>query len=699
MRRLFLAVTLSLAAGAAWAQTPAGGVFQANTYTTRSQYRSSVAIHPGGAFTVVWDSMEQDGSWLGVYGQRYDNTGARVGSEFRVNTYTTDFEWDCHVAAQGAGFVVVFESDAPPGGIRARLYDGAGQPLAPEFRVQESAATGVHPDVAATPGGGFIVAWEAEGDGDQRGIFARRFNGLGTPLGSEFQVNSFTGNDQSAPALGVDASGRFTVFWSSDDTPGDPLSGVRGQRYDRGGVRLGGEFRVNTYTTGVQYGAHAAGAGNDMVVVWDSTVQDGSSWGVYGQRYDENFAPLGPEFQINTYTPGRQAVSTVTADENFNFVVNWESGDYAVDLRGRRYDAAGHPRGGEFPVGPPDFEQLYPGIAGDAFGNVVSTWTPYAGEVLGQRYGWLFPAAIQVDPVAVPGAADGNGVLEPCETAATIRTSWQNLNGAPQAFGGALSGLIGPAGGTYTIPDPLASFGTVPNGATASCQSAGDCYVVGVACAPTRPVPHWDTQLPEDITPLALGLSHRWILHVGDSFTDVPRSSSYYPFVETLLHHGITSGCSGTTYCPTAATTREQMAVFVLTAGAPGQQPPPCTTPLFRDVPASSPYCRWIEELARRGVVTGCGGFFDYCPGDAVTREQMAVFVLRTVDPSLSPPACTTPLFSDVPASSPYCRWIEELARRGVVSGCGGNFYCPTQPVTREQMGVFISGTFGLRLY
>jgi hypothetical protein len=42
--------------------------------------------------------------------------------------------------------------------------------------------------------------------------------------------------------------------------------------------------------------------------------------------------------------------------------------------------------------------------------------------------------------------------------------------------------------------------------------------------------------------------------------------------------------------------------------------------------------------------------------------------VLRTLDGTLSPPACTTPLFADVPASSPYCRWIEELARRGVVS-------------------------------
>ena len=141
------------------------------------------------------------------------------------------------------------------------------------------------------------------------------------------------------------------------------------------------------------------------------------------------------------------------------------------------------------------------------------------------------------------------------------------------------------------------------------------------------------------------------------------------------------------------------MAVFVLVAKeGTGYVPPACTTPVFNDVPASNPFCRWIEELARRAVVGGCGGG-NYCPSSAVTREQMAVFVLRTLDPALNPPACTTPIYNDVPATSGFCRWIEELTRRGVVTGCGGGNYCPAAAVTREQMGVFISVTFGLTLY
>jgi hypothetical protein len=205
--------------------------------------------------------------------------------------------------------------------------------------------------------------------------------------------------------------------------------------------------------------------------------------------------------------------------------------------------------------------------------------------------------------------------------------------------------------------------------------------------------------LREEIAPANLGGLRNWPVHVGESFTDVPRTSAFYRFVETILHHGVTAGCGGSAFCTSSSTTREQMAVFVLVAKEnAGYIPPACTTPVFADVPASSLFCPWIEELARRGVVGGCGGG-NYCPTAPVSREQMAVFVLATKEPGVTPPACGTPMFADVSVSSPFCRWIEELARRGVVTGCGGGNYCPTAAVTREQMAVFLSGTFGLALY
>jgi hypothetical protein len=199
---------------------------------------------------------------------------------------------------------------------------------------------------------------------------------------------------------------------------------------------------------------------------------------------------------------------------------------------------------------------------------------------------------------------------------------------------------------------------------------------------------------------LSNGQIRDWIVHVGDSFDDVPRTSGFYPFIETLLHRSVTSGCGGTSYCPSESTTREQMAVFTLRAkeGA-DYRPPTCGgSPVFADVPVSSAFCPWVQELARRGVVGGCGGG-NYCPDEPVKRKQMPVFVLKTLDPNLTPPACQTPIFADLPAANPFCAWVQELARRGVVGGCGGGNYCPENPVTREQMGVFIGAGFGLSLY
>jgi outer membrane protein assembly factor BamB len=312
----------------------------------------------------------------------------------------------------------------------------------------------------------------------------------------------------------------------------------------------------------------------------------------------------------------------------------------------------------------------------------------------------LTPSALVVD-LSATSSSNGNRVFEAGETV-SVAPSWFNGYAAPQTFAGQITDFAGPgAPGNpmYTIADGSASYATVPGGASGSCGTAADCYSLGVSIPSTRPATHWDAHFDEEITPATLAASKSWTLHVGDSFPDVARSNPFYRFVETLLHNNVTGGCTTTAYCPALATTREQMAVFVLTSKeATGYAPPPCATPRFSDVPASSPFCRWIEELARRGVAGGCGGA-SYCPSAPVSREQMAVFVLAAREPGVLPPACGVPAFSDVPASSPYCRWIEELARRGVVTGCGNGAYCPGQPVTREQMGVFLTVTFGLLLY
>ena len=181
------------------------------------------------------------------------------------------------------------------------------------------------------------------------------------------------------------------------------------------------------------------------------------------------------------------------------------------------------------------------------------------------------------------------------------------------------------------------------------------------------------------------------------TFLDVPYSYWTWRWIEAIEDAGVTTGCGSGNYCPGAPMTRDEMALFLLRAKEGGSYvPPACTTPMFADVPCSSSYAPWINELVRRGVTAGCGGG-NYCPGTAVTRSQMAVFLLATLQgPGWTPPACSTPSFADMPCSSPFAAWVDELARRGVTAGCGGGDYCPNTTINRDQMAVFLSTNFSL---
>ncbi|MEA2600271.1 MAG: in [Acidobacteriota bacterium] len=187
--------------------------------------------------------------------------------------------------------------------------------------------------------------------------------------------------------------------------------------------------------------------------------------------------------------------------------------------------------------------------------------------------------------------------------------------------------------------------------------------------------------------------------YLGTVFADVPPKYWARRWIEAIYRAGITSGCGSNPrrYCPEDVVTRGSMAQMLLAAKeGPGYVPPACSTSPFSDVPTSSPLCPWIQELVHRGVTSGCGGG-QYCPGNPVTRSQMAVFLLSTWHgPGYVPPPCTTAAFNDVPSTSPFCPWIQEMVSRGITAGCGGGGFCTENPNTRAQLAVFLSTTFGI---
>ena len=155
-------------------------------------------------------------------------------------------------------------------------------------------------------------------------------------------------------------------------------------------------------------------------------------------------------------------------------------------------------------------------------------------------------------------------------------------------------------------------------------------------------------------------------------FVDVPANTLFHALVTTLVRNTITAGVGGGNYGVSQETLRQQMAVFLLKSKyGVCYTPPPCTSPAFPDVPCTNIFAAWINELVAQGITTGCGGG-NFCPANPVTRQQMAVFLLKTLEGSAyTPPACTVPTFTDVPCESIFAPWIYELVARTITAGCG----------------------------
>ena len=125
----------------------------------------------------------------------------------------------------------------------------------------------------------------------------------------------------------------------------------------------------------------------------------------------------------------------------------------------------------------------------------------------------------------------------------------------------------------------------------------------------------------------------------GMVFTDIPASAFAADWIEQLAADGITAGCGDGMYCPDAPVTRAQMAIFLLRSKYGAGHVPPAVgdSTGFGDVARGDFAAAWIKQLAAEGITSGCGGG-NYCPKMAVTRAQMAVFLVRTFDlPELVP--------------------------------------------------------------
>jgi hypothetical protein len=401
VRVIVMALAVVVPRAAPAADAPLGANFQVNTYTTGDQAFPSVSSDAGGNFVVVWNSLGQDGSAYGVFARRYGADGQALDSaEFQVNVFTTGSQASPSVASDpSGGMVVVWHTTVQDGsghGVYARGYDAAGASAGAEFRVNDY-TPGDQNDavVAADAAGHFVVAWtSANQDGSGHGVFGRRCDASGAPLGDEFQVHAHTTGSQRDPAIAADAGGSFVVVWKSADQDGDGY-GIFGRRFDASGLPQGSEFSVNQYTTGNQASpAVASDRQGNFVVAWASFGQDGSGDGVFARLFGADGLPVGNEFQVDADTTGFQGLPSV-AHDGAGFVIAWTSklaDDSLGGVMARRYAGSGTAQGAPFRVNSftTDY-QMDSAVATDATGRFIVAWMSLGQDgsfwsVFGQRF-------------------------------------------------------------------------------------------------------------------------------------------------------------------------------------------------------------------------------------------------------------------------------------------------------------------------
>ncbi|WP_158283946.1 Ig-like domain-containing protein [Pseudomonas sp. OV226] len=336
-----------------------GGETLVNTVTTNTQADASVTQLKDGGWLVTWWA----GGTSNIYQQRYSADGLALGGQTKVNTDATDIpgpEMTANVTALASGGWVVAWVDSNDGsgtGIYQQLFDASGAALGGQTRVNNTTTNDQKVvSLAGLPDGGWVAAWQSY-QGNTWDMYTQRYDKNGTKIGpTELLAGSNTTMDHHGEVK-VLADGSWVLVWTGNDD-------VWQQHFNSDGSKAGTYSQVNSYATNEQREPQVTAlADGGWVVAWESNGQDGSGTGIYQQRYNAVGAKVGGETRVNTYTSGNQGGFNGTSDWNASvhsfdittlndggWVVTWQSTGQDGSSSGiyqQRYDAAGNAVGGE----------------------------------------------------------------------------------------------------------------------------------------------------------------------------------------------------------------------------------------------------------------------------------------------------------------------------------------------------------------
>ncbi len=238
--------------------------------------------------------------------------------------------------------------DSPDTSLVAQVVTGDGAPISSQTSVGMDGTSQYGQPTVVTDGqqGTFWVVWEAEtGDDGTTDVFARLIDPDGNPVGDVFQVNQWTQDSQFDPFTLIDTAGNVTVVWTSQGQDGDQ-GGIFARRFQTNGASAGDEFQVNVTAQGDQESARGGtdSAGN-VVIAWRS----GDSM-INARIYSSTGAPLTGEIPVSSTSQGREELVELDVAPLGGFSAHWEvysADDQFLGRYVRSFDAAGNSLGDE----------------------------------------------------------------------------------------------------------------------------------------------------------------------------------------------------------------------------------------------------------------------------------------------------------------------------------------------------------------
>jgi hypothetical protein len=352
-----------------------------------------------------------------IFLRRFNPHGMALGEPIRVNLATGLAHFNPSVSVSASGqFVVVWQRGiGEEGNVLARVFDEHGT-VGDEILVTDQFPDESQmPSLATMADGGFTVAWSVSRSNGW-GIDARRFDGHGAPLDDSFEVMAPGPYAAFVPQVASTPDGRTVVAWQ---TWGPNHSAILAQRYDANGQRAGDPLLVDPSPPG-GVGLNkpstdpldvAIDATGNFVIAWATARQQDDR--IRARQFDPAGEPLGPSFDVANADLANSVSVVVDAAGQFTIVWNVDSspGVYA-----RRFDASGQALDPAFPISMPGsaYPQA-PVIAGEPDGDFVVTWSDYAESQPTQRvYFRRFEIIDQTPPMVIESAFE-------FETAQSIR--------------------------------------------------------------------------------------------------------------------------------------------------------------------------------------------------------------------------------------------------------------------------------------